>query len=147
MAHELREHVEVVSGDGLESRRRVTEVATPARQVVISRVAKIIWLTAALMMMALGFRFVLLLIEANPATGFVNFVYDVTDVLVAPFNGIVEAPTLSSGGVIDIASLFAIVVYALAAWALVTLIVILFAGRTHSRRVTTVQSERERPLR
>jgi hypothetical protein len=63
-------------------------------------------------------RFVLRLLGANPANAFVNWVYDWSSPLVAPFAGIfgqdtavVEGPGLVTPSVFDWTALIALVVY------------------------------------
>jgi uncharacterized protein YggT (Ycf19 family) len=141
MATEHREHTEIVEGDGYARRRRVVEQKTDTRQVIVSRFAKFLWLVAALITGLITFRFLLKLIGANAATPFVDFVYSLTDVLVAPFNGIVTSPTFSNGGIVEIGALFAIIVYLLAFWAVVRLFRILFAASRSRRRVVTVERD------
>ena len=72
-------------------------------------------------------------LAANSGAGFTSFVYGVTDPLVAPFQGIFGAPHASNGGVFELSSIVAIVVYALLAWVIVQ--VATLAGR--QRRTTT----------
>ena len=136
MAQEQRERVQVVEGDGYAQRRRVVEAAPTTRTVLVSRISALIWLIAAVIIAVLAFRFVLVLISANPGTPFVDFIYSLSNPFVAPFAGIVAS------GVIDIASLVAMVVYALAAWLLVTLFRLIFADTNRVRKVTTYDYER-----
>jgi hypothetical protein len=69
----------------------------------------------------LVFRFGFLLAGANAANGFVDFIYDVTDPMVDPFDNIVAAETFD-GGVFEPASVIAIVVYAAVAFLLTLLL-------------------------
>jgi uncharacterized protein YggT (Ycf19 family) len=135
MAQQQREHVQVVEGDGYAQRRRVVESAPTTRSVLVSRISALIWLFAALIVTVLAFRFVLVLIDANPAP-FVDFIYSLSNPFVAPFAGIVTSPG------IDVGALIAMVVYTLAAWLLVTLFRLLFADTNRVRKVTTVDYER-----
>lgn len=66
-------------------------------------------------------RFVLKLLAANPNAGFSSFMYNLTAPFVAPFQGVFPTPA-SNGSVLEIASLLAIIVYALISWAVVRLI-------------------------
>lgn len=141
MASERKEQVRVVKDGGYERRQRVVEVAPSTQDVLVARISKLLWLLAAIVTALLAFRFGLKLIAANPANGFVNFMYSITDVLVAPFNGIVNTPAYTGGTIIDIAALIAMLVYILAAWALVALIRILFTSTQRRRRVTTVERD------
>lgn len=87
----------------------------------IFRLYQLVWYLLALVETLLIFRFVLLALGANPLNGFVSFVYAITDPMTLPFVGML--PELSQGSlVIDWASIVAIVVYALIAYALVHLV-------------------------
>lgn len=72
-------------------------------------------------------RFVLELLGANSATGFVQFVYGVAGFFMIPFDAIFHAQRVS-GAYFDLSALAAIVVYALVAWGIVTLIRVLIPG-------------------
>jgi uncharacterized protein YggT (Ycf19 family) len=120
----------------------VVETAPTTQRVVLSRVTQLILLLVAVVIGLLAFRLVLALIGANPASGFVNFIYAITNPLVWPFVGIVGTPNFGGGSVLDIASLFAMVVYPLAAWVLVTLLRIIFKDSSGIRRVKTVERSR-----
>ncbi|HEX5414444.1 MAG TPA: YggT family protein, partial [Chloroflexota bacterium] len=69
----------------------------------------------------IGIRVVLHLIGANAANPFASFVYGVSSFFLAPFFGLVGSPA-AGRYVLEIPSLVAIVVYALIAWGLVTLL-------------------------
>lgn len=60
----------------------------------------------------LGIRILLKLFGASPRAPFVDWVYDTTDSLLAPFAGMFPAPTLEGGFVIEFSALIALVVYA-----------------------------------
>jgi uncharacterized protein YggT (Ycf19 family) len=91
----------------------------------------------------LGFRLAFLLGEANSGNGFVDFIYDVTDPLVEPFQGIFANDTLSSGGVFEPATVIAMVVYFVAAALLIAAILVVTAGPSGGETVVTTRS-RER---
>ena len=95
------------------------------RRAMLDRVSQIIWFAAGLLEAALGLRIVFRLLEANEASGFVRFIYGLTDPFVAPFNGIFADPA-ADGAVLDTAAVVAMIIYALATWALVRLIWLLF---------------------
>lgn len=143
MANERKESVRVEKQEGFEQGKRVVEYSTPTSQVLLSRVTKLLWLITAVIVALIAFRFVLMLIAANPASGFANFIYRLTDIFVGPFMGMTAAPNLAGGSVVDVASLFALVVYPLLTWVIVWLIRILFTSPRQARRVTTVQRVRE----
>lgn len=142
MATEQRDEVKVIEGADYAVKQRVVETAPSTRRVVLARVSQLIWLVVAVLIGLLAFRLVLALIGANPASGFVAFIYTLTNPLVWPFQGIVGTPNFGGGSVLDIASLFAMVVYPLAAWVLVTLLRIIFKDSSGMRRVKTVERTR-----
>jgi hypothetical protein len=75
----------------------------------------------------IAIRVLLKALAANTGAAFTSFIYNITDLLVAPFQGIFATPSSSRGSVFEFSSLVAIVVYALIAWAIVRLLDI--AGR------------------
>ncbi|MCX7711823.1 MAG: YggT family protein [Clostridia bacterium] len=73
----------------------------------------------------LAFRFLFMLLGANPRSGFVSFLYTVTGIFVSPFTGIFNSFTtggLAARSVFDPATLIGMIVYAVIAWGLVSLI-------------------------
>jgi hypothetical protein len=69
------------------------------------------------------FRFVLKLFAANAANGFVSFIYRSTDAFVAPFESMFRVWFgLEAGSVFEPASVVAIIVYAILAWAIIALL-------------------------
>jgi len=73
----------------------------------------------------LAFRFIFKLLGANPSSGFVDFIYNLSAVFVAPFAGIFNT-SLANGdvttSVFEPATLVAFIVYAILAWGIVALI-------------------------
>lgn len=61
----------------------------------------------------LGLRVILRLFGANPGTGFVQWVYDMSAGLMAPFAGIFPTASITSGFAIDFSAIFAMIVYAI----------------------------------
>lgn len=141
MTLERNEHVQVIEGDGYARRQRVVEYKPEAQAIFVSRFTKFMWLVASILTALITFRFVLKMLAANPTNGFVDLMYKLTDVLVMPFIGIVGTPALGNGGVIDMPSVFAIVVYGLITAAIVTLFRILFASTSGSRQVSTIERQ------
>jgi len=86
-------------------------------------------------------RFALKLIDANPGHGLVNFLYGLTNIFVYPFQSIVASLANETGAVADVAVIFAIVIYSIATWALVTLFRILFSDTGGTRNVTTYEKQ------
>jgi hypothetical protein len=139
--------------DGADSTPRVTEVTTtprPAasvdrvesvaydpyenRRLMAMRVTQLVYWVFGLIEGLIAIRFVLKALGANPSAGFAQFIYGITNVLVAPFVGLFGSPQ-AQGSVLELNSLIALVVYALVAWLLARLAWIL-VGETRSA-VTT----------
>lgn len=75
-------------------------------------------------------RLILKLLAANPAAGFTNAIYAVTNPLVAPFTGIFPT-SVTSGSVLEWSTIIGMIVYALIAYAIVQLLRIA-TRRTHA---------------
>ena len=60
----------------------------------------------------LVFRFVLKLFAANPQAGFVRWIYETTEPLLAPFLLAFPTPSVRGGYMLEFTTLFAIFVYA-----------------------------------
>jgi uncharacterized protein YggT (Ycf19 family) len=138
MATEHKQRTRIVRSGQSVQRQRVVEYTPTTRSIVVSRISQLLWLVAAIIISLIAVRFALKLIAANPANGFVSFIMSVTDVLVAPFNGITTAPTAGTAQ-IDVAALIAVVVYLLVTWVIVTLFRIIFADTNGVRHVSTVE--------
>ena len=85
-----------------------------------------IWLLFGIVEGILAIRFILKLLGANEAAGFANFIYGASGPFVAPFSNLFANPG-SSGSVLELTTLMAIVVYMLVAW-LVAKVIWLLAG-------------------
>lgn len=70
----------------------------------------------------LALRFLLKLFGANPSNGFVNWVYEMSGVLLEPFRGIFPAKVFENTYVLEFSTLFAMLIYAIAAILLVELL-------------------------
>jgi hypothetical protein len=86
----------------------------------------------------LAFRFGFLLANANQNNGFVDFIYDTSDPLAEPFEGIASTSAVD-GGVFDPATLIAMIVYAVAAVLVLLVIWASTAGpaSTSGRRIAS----------
>ena len=82
-------------------------------------------------------RLAFLLAEANSDNGFVNFIYDVSKPLAAPFQGII-----ADSGNLEFASPIAMVVYAVAALLLIAVLFAVTAGPSAAgEKVVTSRSQ------
>ncbi|GAC1616158.1 MAG: hypothetical protein NVS9B1_25870 [Candidatus Dormibacteraceae bacterium] len=92
------------------------------------RAVQVVWFLAGLIDVILAIRFVLKLLGASPSSGFVQFMYNISEPLTAPFRGIFGSPA-TGGSVLEPAPLVGIVIYSLIAWGIVALIRLLTAPK------------------
>ena len=124
MAEEVRE--EVV--------RTTTATSTPvkseppqqvfAKKKAIFRTYQIIWYFLAVIEVLLAFRMALKALGANPASGFVNFIYAFSDPLALPFRGILST-AVTGNSVFEWSTLVAALVYAVVAYGIIYLMQII----------------------
>lgn len=139
MSSEIKEQVRVDDVGGYKRGQRVVEINPPVAQVLVSRIIQIAWLLVGVVDLIITARFILLLLNANPANGFVDFIYDLSGGMVSPFNGIIASHVFDNGAVFDVPSLIAIIVYTLVAAIAIELFRIVFAGTGRARHVTTIE--------
>jgi uncharacterized protein YggT (Ycf19 family) len=127
-----REESHVTTSDSRASAdsAEVVSSVSPGRRAV-----EVTYLVFGIIEGLLAIRLVLKLLGANAQAGFANFIYGVTDFFMAPFRYLLPTVGGSSGAVLETSVVIAIIVYALIAWVLARLIVIMFFRNvTVSRR-------------
>jgi hypothetical protein len=126
--HEVySERVSSPQGDRVVQAERVYEPSAAERRAAIeSRVNQIVWFIAGLIMAIIAIRFVLFLLGANRGSGFFQFIYALSQPFVLPFLGLFEEPSYG-GSVFESASVVAVIVYALVAYAIARLVTIVLA--------------------
>lgn len=100
------------------------------RRAVAWRFVQAIWLVFGVIEGLLAIRFALRALGANQSAGFAEFIYGLTAPLVAPFVGLFSSPS-SSGSVLELNTIVAMIAYALLAW-LLAKIVWLIVGEERS---------------
>lgn len=105
-------------GDASVTRQTVRSDNTASGAVVIKRV---VWYIAGFIIALLAIRVILLLLGANRDSGFVDFVYALSEIFAAPFYGIFSYVPAYGQSVLEVSSLVAIAVYALVAWGIAKL--------------------------
>ena len=93
------------------------------------------------------FRFGFKLADANPANGFVDFIYDITGGLIEPFDNIVSAES-AGDGILEWGTLIALIVYAAVAFLIMMFIWAASSAPSPSgdRAVTSRSRHRSREL-
>ena len=120
---DLRETVTQTKEAGIDDNGAVVEQRTKHIQTNNSAgtrtvLQNVVWYIMGLVEILLGIRFLLKLLGANPASGFVDFIYSVTNVLTAPFDNIFNVARVDAGqvqSVFEPSIIVAMVVYALIA--------------------------------
>ena len=113
------------------SNERMTEVTSvqqePEREqrIFTFKVTQLIWLFLGILEALIALRIGLKLIGANPESPVVALIYGLTYLFLFPFEGMVATPAAGSM-VLELSSLFAMVIYALIAWAVERIIWVLF---------------------
>ena len=92
------------------------------------RAAAVVWFVVGVIEIFIAARFLGKLFGASAQSAFVNFIYQVSGALVAPFTGIF-GDTGTRTNTFEPASLVALVVYAVIGWGLVVLIRIVTAPK------------------
>jgi YggT family protein len=99
------------------------------------KISQVIWLLVGIIEISIGLRVILKLIGANPDNDFARFVYGVAALFVGPFFGLTGSPA-SSGMVLEVPSLIAMLVFGLLGWLVISFILPLFARTTTSTNST-----------
>jgi hypothetical protein len=103
-----------------------TEVTTN-RPTYSLRAEQAVWLLAGVIDALLVIRFAFKLLAASTQASFVTFIYDLTQVFVAPFHGIFNT-SASGRNVFEPESLVAIAIYSLIGWGLASLVRVVTRG-------------------
>src|ERR1035437_7962848 len=104
------------SGDTVQKTTEVNnpQAKTEHHQNVSERV---VWFVAGVLLVLLGFRFLLSLLGANTTNGFANFIYSTSHPFVSPFFSLFSYRSYVNGvSHFEIYTLVAMVFYAVVAW-------------------------------
>jgi hypothetical protein len=110
---------------------RITQVKStqtePERELRIYtfKATQLVWLLFGTLETLIALRILLKLIAANPNSPIAALIYAFTDLFLFPFAGLTATPS-AGGMVLEISSLFAMLIYALIAWAIERLIWVIF---------------------
>lgn len=92
------------------------------KKKVIFRTYQIIWYILGVVEIILGFRVLLKALGANPGSGFVDLIYNISSPFSLPFSGIFGVTAVTKGSIIEWSTFVAMAVYALLAYGVVKLI-------------------------
>ncbi len=110
----------------------VTEVTSTSQQepereqrIFTFKATQLIWLMLGILETMIALRIMLLLIGANAESGIVAMIYALTAPFLFPFTGLVASPS-AGYMVLEVSSMFAMLVYALLAWAVERIVWLIF---------------------
>ncbi len=86
---------------------------------------KVVFYILGILETLFAFRLIFKLLGANPASGFVSFIYTVTGVFLSPFKGIFSSAVnegLETSSILEPSVIIAMIVYALIAYGIVVLL-------------------------
>ena len=115
----------------MTNENRVSEVRTsqkePEREqrIFTFKATQLIWLLFGILIALIALRIGLMLIGANPASPIVALIYGFTGLFLFPFTGLINSPT-SGNMVLELSSVFAMLIYGLIAWAIVKIVWLIF---------------------
>jgi uncharacterized protein YggT (Ycf19 family) len=122
----------------VERRVDVVEDPNAGWYTFVARLIRLFWWLAGILILFIGMHVVLVLINANTANGFTQFINNVTDLFLRPFVGLTTMPQVGAGR-LDIPAIVAMFVYAILAWVITDLLRLLFApGRRAAVRRTSI---------
>lgn len=122
---EVRQTNEQVGNTTVQRESVVARTAVPG--VVVAQ--RVVYYIGGFIISLLSLRFILQLLGANQSNEFVNFIYGLSGLFVAPFYGIFGEPTLGQSQFAT-STLVAIIVWALITWGIARLLTL---GRPHEQ--------------
>lgn len=124
--------------------QRMTEVTSTQREpereqrIFTFKATQLIWLLFGILEALIALRIGLLLIGANPDSPIVALIYGFTSLFLFPFAALIGSPA-AGGMVLELSSLFAMLIYALIAWGIERTVWLIFY-RPSSPTVGTTQT-------
>jgi hypothetical protein len=108
------------------------------RRVLTFKATQLIWLLLGILEALIALRIGLKLIGANPDSPIVALIYGFTSLFLFPFTGLIQSPT-TGGLVLELSSMFAMLIYGLIAWAVERTVWLVFY-RPQGALVATTQT-------
>lgn len=124
-------------GNRVENREEVFVDKNQSRANMRYWITRVVYFLLGVLEVIMALRFLFRLLGANRFNGFVMFLYGLSHVFVAPFNGIFNDQALGTSSVFEVSTLIAMLLYALIAWGLVSLGRVIFAPTLSGRQTST----------
>ena len=129
------EKVRVQQQGSSEYVEHVVDNAAAAHRSLTVQIIGLLWLMFGALEGLLGLRLILKLLASNPSNPFAQLVYGLSDLFVWPFVGLTVTPS-AAGIVVEIHTIVAMVVYAILAWLVISLVrVLLYRNTQRSVRI------------
>jgi len=115
----------------MSNQNRVSESRTsqnePEREqrIFTFKATQLVWLLFGILEALIALRIGLMLIGANPSSPIVALIYGFTNLFLFPFTGLVGSPA-AGNMVLELSSMFAMLIYGLIAWAVERTIWLIF---------------------
>lgn len=132
------------AGNQVENQVEVYQDKNQDRANIRSWIATIVYFLLGVVEIILALRFLFRLLGANQDNSFIMFLYNLSHVFVAPFNGIFNDQILGAGNVFELSTLIGMLVFALIAWGLVSLSRVVFAPNYSGRQQATTTWRKRR---
>jgi len=100
----------------MDEDKSVDKIAIPGYLRISKIIAYALYVWVIIGIISLVTRVFLLLFSANPDTPFVKFIYNVSAEYLNPFRGIFPPRLVGETGYLDVAALFAVIVYLFVMW-------------------------------
>ena len=114
-----------MSNDRMTEVRSVQQEPEREQRIFTFKVTQLIWLFLGILEALIALRIGLKLIGANPESPIVALIYGFTYLFLFPFEGMIATPSAGSM-VLELSSFFAMLIYALIAWAVERTVWVLF---------------------
>jgi hypothetical protein len=134
------ERVKVQQHGSSEYVEHTVDDAAAAHRTLAYQITAFLWLMFGALEGLLGLRLILKLLASNPSNPFAQLVYGLSDIFVWPFIGLTITPS-AAGIVVEIHTIIAMVVYAILAWLVISLVRVLLYRRS-DRYVRVERRER-----
>lgn len=115
----------------MSNENRVSQVRTSQREpereqrIFTFKATQLVWLLFGILEALIALRIGLMLIGANPDSPIVALIYGFTGLFLFPFTGLIGSPAIGNM-VLELSSMFAMLIYALIAWAIERIIWLIF---------------------
>ncbi len=115
----------------MSTENQVTQVTSSQREpdreqrIITFKVTQLIWLLLGILEAVIALRIGLMLIGANPESPIVAMIYGFTALFLFPFTNLIGSPA-AGGMVLELSSMFAMLIYALIAWVIERIVWLVF---------------------